>query len=194
MPQPDEVWSPSPDAAIRQCEILSGVIQTGVSPDAIGVPGPVQLLTVRHAWVLVLSQDCDLDWDHALRQQDADVPGHNKELPNILLCHAYTIDEIHDRPQVKSDILRRIRQNQDERFHTLDEVPAELDREGIGIPELILDFKRYFTIPTAELYGRMSLNADHAEAARRHAFLISPFRDEVARRASAFHARIALPE
>lgn len=194
MPQPEEVWSPSPDGAIRQCEILSGVIQIGVSAESIGAAGPVNLSAVRHPWAFVLTQDCDLDWDHALRAQAADIAGQNKELPNILLCPAHTVEEIHDRPQVKTDILRRIRQNQDERFHTLHEVPDRLDRDGIGVPELILDFKRYFTIPTAEMYARLGLDADHEEAARRRAFLKAPFRDEVARRASGFQSRIALPE
>lgn len=101
-------------------------------------------------------------------------------------------DELRSRPQVKSDIWRRIRDNQDERFHTLPVIPPELDEMNEGVPELVLDFKRCFSLATTESYRQLEPEA--AGGPRRRGFLLPPFRDQVSTRAFGFHGRVATPE
>ncbi len=188
----EEVWSISSTGALRQGEILSHVQQTYLDPATLRSPDSLNIDVRTHAWVVVLTQDCDTDWDYRARQDLDGIEGHNKEVPNVLLCEALTQDELRARPQIKSDIWRRIRDNQDERFHALPEIPARLDREGEGVPDLILDFKRCFTIPTPEMYARLQLRGD--DGIRRRAWLKPPYREQVADRAFAFHARVAVPD
>ena len=152
----------------------------------------LRLDTRVHPWALVLSQDCDTAYDFDVRQSASDAEGHHKELPNVLLVEALTEDELRARPQVMSDIMRRIRSNQDERFHTLDEVPPHLDSASVGVPPLFLDFKRLFSLRTDELYIRMSAPEGDRNVRRCH--LLSPFREQVVSRAFAFQARTAVPD
>jgi hypothetical protein len=186
-----EVWAPAGGSAIRQCEVLSEATQFFARSESLGT----ETLTLDgriHTWVMVLTQDCDCDWDFAARSGIGEIEGHHKEVPNLLFCEALTEDELRARPQVKSDIWRRIRDNQDERFHTLPEIPAQLDARGQGVPELVLDFKRCFSVPTSEIYKQMELN--EPGGLQRRAYLLPPFRDQASTRAFGFHGRIATPE
>jgi hypothetical protein len=62
------------------------------------------------------------------------------------------------------------------------------DRLQEGLPELAIDFKRYFTVPTDEVYRRIELGE-----ARRRCLLISPYLEHLSSRYAYFLSRIALP-
>jgi hypothetical protein len=54
-----------------------------------------------------------------------------------------------------SNVWDRIMKNVDERYHFLQVAPPEDDALGQGLPELTVDFKRYFTLTIEELTFRI---------------------------------------
>ena len=195
------VFLPSPaEGVFRQGEILSDVIQVHLRPDSLGPDaGDVELEEKVHPYALILTQDCDLDWDFKTRsaavgEEEPDTGKRAKEankrqaklVPNVLLCELTTAAIL--RPFLAgTDILRRIRNNLDERYQCLLAVRPEDDRAGEGLPELVADFKRVFSIPTDELYLRITLGM------RRRARLQSPYLQHLSSRFGYYCLRVALP-
>ena len=175
------------EEALRRGEILSDISQTILKPDCIedyiahgGVPVVDE---VKHAWAIVLTQDCDLDWDFKARnQQDS----QNKRIPNILFCEVVTAEDLKG-SSVGNDIWKRIRQNQDERYHFLQKIEPGDDSQNFGIPELGIDFKRYFTLPTEEVYKRLEYGA------KRRSLLNGSYLQHIITRFFHFQLRVALP-
>jgi hypothetical protein len=60
------------------------------------------------------------------------------------------------------------------------------------MPELGIDFKRYFTVPTDDVYRQFALGQEIG--VQRRAVLRPPFREDLAQRFYFFQARVALPE
>lgn len=139
---------------------------------------------VVHPFVIVLTQDCDLEQDFELRgTQDGGA------LPHLLLCEAAATSDLKAKVSPGKDIWKRIIQNKDERYQCLEEVPAEQDAISHGIPSLGCDFKRYFTAPTDEVYKRIDLS----EIARRSR-LLTPYAEHLLHRFCNFQARVPLPQ
>jgi hypothetical protein len=193
-------FAPSPmDGVFRQGEILSDVVQVHLSADSL-TPNALEISIEEkvHPYALVLTQDCDLDWDFKARNVQPDEQNRDradaeenrrqaKLVPNILLCELTTADVL--RPRLAGgDVLRRIKANQDERYHYLPAIPPANDRGGDGLPELVADFKRVFSIPTDEVYLRAALGL------RRRALMQSPFLQHLSSRFGYFCSRVALPE
>jgi len=187
------VFSPSPsDGVLHQGEVVTDVIQVQVRAASLALGGgDLDLEEKVHPYALILTQDCDLDWDYkarapALRDVDEN-KRESKLVPNVLLCELATTDIV--RPRLAgSDILKRVRNNQDERYHCLPAIQPVEDRAGAGLPELIADFKRIFSIPTEELYLRLGLGV------RRRAVMDSPFLQHLSARFGYYCLRVALPE
>lgn len=174
------------DGPLRQGEILSEVNQIRLAVGAPEFPKPSDQFPVelvQHPFAIVISQDCDLDWDYRSRQQGK----LDKELPNVLLCEVSTAEELRGR-DIKSDLWKRIRINKDERYQFLQKVESEYDLQGHGVPELGLDFKRCFSLPTRELYLQVE-----ASKAKRRCRLLSPYLEHFAHRLHSFQSRIGLP-
>ncbi len=93
-----------------------------------------------------MSQDCDLLWD-----SEAVSSGKPKTLNGVLLYEVDMWDQILIKLPAGKDIRNRIHKNNDERYHFLESVPDHLDIERQGIPDLVIDFKRYFTVPYDEM-------------------------------------------
>lgn len=184
------MFAPSPtEGAFHQGEILSDVIQVRVRVASMGqFLDALELEEEEHPFAVVLTQECDLDWDHKARLSEMDANQRLlKQLPNVLLCELFPETTI--RPRIKgSDIWKRITSNQDERYHRIPSVPANADCVAQGLPMLIADFKRVFTIPTDELYHRLSLGL------RRRVTLRIPFVQDLSNRYASYCLRVALPE
>ena len=137
-----------------------------------------------------MTQDCDLDWDFKARQE---TDGEQKRklasklIPNILLCELWRADELRGEQDIKSDIWRRVRGNQDERYHVLAQISREADSQAEGFPELVIDFKRVFTVPTDELYYRLTTET------RRRLLVNGLFMQDLSTRFACYHLRVALP-
>lgn len=192
---PAVIYELPDDGPLRRGEILSKVIQIKVGTASITSSKPPTLTPVTHQVAIVLNQDCDLEGDFRARRS-----GDTGTLPNILFAEAYDAGEAL-RDVGGSDIRRRIRQNQDERYQYLREVAPQCDALKEGLPALVIDFKRCFTIPTEELYYRMSATVhvwqkehDSEQMTHRRCRLTSTYAAGLADRFFRFHARVALPE
>jgi len=177
----------SGDKEFRQAEIISDVIQHAYN----GETGLVD--AISHDYVIVLSQDCDLLRDFERRAIDKPSP-----LNGVLVFELHTLAGIQPSLSYGSAELKHIRQHNRERFHCLPAVPAALDALGQGLPELFLDFRRFFTIPPVELY-RQSRDAETAlpEGGRpvcRRCRLEMPYREHLQSRMAFYSQRVALPD
>ena len=88
--------------------------------------------------------------------------------------------------------------NNDPRYQFLQQVAADEDRLGEGLPELTADFRRFFTVPTQELLSQIALptallDGEQIQAQRR-CVLETPYMEHFCTRFAQYLARIALPE
>ena len=135
----------------------------------------------------MLSQDCDLEQDHksCLQNPEADI----RALPNVLFCELEEMAKFRERAKLNSDLWRRAKTNSDERFHCLESVPQTLDSNGSGLPPLGIDFKRYFSVPTGQVYASISLRL-----AVRRCRLAVPYAEHLSERFAHYLSRVALEE
>ena len=146
---------------------------------------------IIHPFAIILSQDCDLTQDWAARQKLADEAGDaelgNRLLRGILFAEVNTAEDLRSRIK-KTEHWKRLTQNKDERYHFLEAVPSGADAVNEGLPELGIDFKRYFTLPAGEVYRRVG------QGAKRRCRLASPYLEHLSTRYYYFQQRVALPE
>ena len=198
MGKPEIMFSRSPadiGSALRQGEILSDVVELKVAPETIcnvDADSDFDFEPVSHPFAIVVSQDCDLEQGYNFTIHDKGNLRH--ELPSILFCQAQDVDKFRVsedfRALFKSNTFKNDFKNNDVfRYHFIQEIPIEFDARNEGLPELGLDFKRYFSIGVAEVYRRIELGHTH-----RRTVLKSPYRDHFSRRFFNFNSRIALPE
>ncbi len=159
-----------------------------------------QLDVLSTPYALVLTQECDLKWDY--EGHGGDKKKHNQYLNSILCCPAYPETELREGThlyEVKGEdhkmrefvapgkkentSWKQVKQNSDPRYHYLQRFLVD----DIVIPELVLDFKHYYSVPRDLFY----LRKDEAEYLAR---LNVPFRELVSQRFAYFLSRVGLPE
>jgi hypothetical protein len=175
------------DGPLRQGEIVIGLIQARLNIDSINSPEPI-VDYIIHPYAIVVSQDCDLSWDYRARQDQAEV---HKLIPNILFCEVSTAEELRGRgPEagINRKTWNDVKNNKHERYHFLQAIARDEDVMGEGLPELGIDFKRYFTIPAAEVYIRLNSNE-----IQRRCRLVSPYLEHFSTRFAYYQFRVALP-
>ncbi len=142
--------------------------------------------TDSHLFVVVLSQDCDLESDFKENASGGAV------LPNVLFCDVFEAEQLRskvkDEQNLGSRDWRLIKENKNERFQFLHAVKPEEDSKAGGLPELAIDFRLYFTVRTDEVYRRMG------HSTGRRCRLSTPYVEHLADRFSYYLARVALPE
>lgn len=140
-------------------------------------------------FLVVLSQECDLLWDFENREKlGTDYSNHDKFLQSVLVCPAYLGESFRSGDHLKdlglkmqnwnTDLWKNIKQNKNERFHYL---PIN---EELKIPELIIDFKHYYTLNRSEIYAK----PDSYKVS-----LDILFREDLSRRFANYLSRIGLP-
>jgi len=161
---------------LRQSEIISNLAQFLYDPVTLDVE------SVIHPFAIVVTQDCDLLWDYESR-----TGGSGKALPSVLLYAAESAASV--RPTVGgSDIWRRVIANNNERYHLLQRVPVECDTAGLGVDNLVLDFKSFFTLTPQDIYGQCK-----SGTAVRRCRLEMPYREHLQTRAAFYLQRVTLP-
>lgn len=170
--------------ALRQGEIVTDLVQTLVDITSMRTGQELVVQEKTHPFAIIMTQDCDLTWDHEARRQGV----QDRLLPNVLFCEISTAQSIRHADGMNSGLWNRIPRNKDERYHFLQAVPPAADALKCGLPELTLDFKRYFTIPTDEVYLRTRL-----KEIRRRCRLISPYLEHLASRFAYYQSRVGLP-
>jgi hypothetical protein len=176
-------------APLQQGEFISGLVQTIVNFRQL-LAGETVVDDLLHPFVIIVTQSCDLEWDFSARARGGE---GDKLLPSIFVCEALDAGEVKGRRNARGEIVNnskiweRIKGNKEERFHFFERVPPQDDLQAHGLPEIVVDFKRYFSVPTDELYWRLE-----AEAKRRTR-LKSPYLEHFVSRFFYYQARVALP-
>jgi hypothetical protein len=179
-----QVYARSGSAELCQGEILSALVQTHLEIASVGITGPIRVSQKHHPFAIIMSQGCDLDLDFKARS------GQVKEdqlLPNVLFCEVFTAAVLKGSGGMNSQIWGRVQRNKDERYQFLQKVEPIYDAVDLGLPEIGIDFKRYFTIPTDEVYAQIQ------KTARRRCRLLSPFLEHLPTRFAHYLCRVALP-
>jgi hypothetical protein len=163
---------------LRQSEIITDLTQYVYDPVAGGA------VTVVQPYVVVLTQDCDLLQDYERRQS-----GESGTLNGILFYEAQPTPDARLGMPRGGDIWKRVYNNKDERYHYLEKVPANCDCLGQGLPDLVIDFKRCFTLDIPEIYRQLSAG----ERARRRTRLETPYREHLQARVAFYLQRVGIP-
>jgi hypothetical protein len=166
------------DKEFRQSEIITRVAQYTYNQ----VSGRAE--ERYHNYVIVLTQDCDLLWDYQELQK-----GNNGSLNELLVYEAEGALEMRAKIPSGREVWSRVSQNRDDRYHFLEEIPNGLDIVAEGLPALVIDFKRYFTISPIQLYHQCDL----AHRARRRCRRQMPYREHLQSRAAFYFQRVTLP-
>lgn len=167
------------EGELRQGEIIAHVAQYTYDP----VKGRAS--EFYQDWVIIGSQDCDLLWDYQEMQQEK-----AGDLNGVILYEAEPALEFKAKfGKSKEDIWKKVIQNREERYHYFEAIQPHLDLVGDGVPPLVVDFKRYFTMPPNELYRQCSL----AHGARRRCRLEDVYREHFQSRLAFYIQRVGLP-
>lgn len=151
--------------------------------------GEIELKKRFLPYIVILTQDCDLKWDFKKRN-DKTREDEDKYLLSILVCPAYEAEYVRtgthlaklnmQMQRIPSKEYKKVRQNDNPRYHFL---KKDLER---NIPELIVDFKHYYTTTRNILY---ELYDTHFLASMNELF-----REDISQRFTAFLSRVGVPE
>jgi hypothetical protein len=167
------------DGELRQGEIITGITQYTWDEQS------EEVIVLRHSFALIASQDCDLLWDYEARSKE-----EATDLNGVLLFEAELWSKV--KPAVGGrDIWKPLGQNKNERYQFLEAIDPACDLYGYGIPALVVDFKRVFTIGSGEVERQLRLRDG---IARRRCRLVPPYREQVQTRAAFYLSRVGLPE
>jgi hypothetical protein len=157
---------------------------------AIEKAGVIEISKIVFPFVVVLTQDCDLNQDYKVRRKETS--NHDKKLISVIVAPLYNVEHIYKgdhlselgmtMAEIKKDRSpgKTLRQNQTPRYHYL-EFPA-----NIPIVTSVIDFKHYFTV-----------NVEYLKRHKKANFIcqIGPlYREDVSQRFSSYLSRIGLPE
>jgi hypothetical protein len=160
------------EGPFRQGEILSSVVQYAFDPATGEVQG------ILHEYAVLAAQDCDLERAH---EASGDEP-----LNGALLFPASPVAEGRENAGINSKIWSYTKTNANERYQVLQAIDQDSDRLATGIPDLLVDFRKYFTLSYSQLAHQLG------EDLRRRAFLLPPYREHFQARAVAYLARVPL--
>ena len=178
---------------LRQSEILSNVHQHRITLESLNNPDGVEVDPIDHELSIIISQDCDLEQDFRRREELRANGGvldrfDTKLLPSILLCEVSAEAAINAAVRGQRDSRQQFRQNKLERYQFLRAVEAMDDALGIGLEAMGIDFKRYFTVPTAELYAQLEGQC------RRRCSLAPQYLEHLSIRFTNHLSRVGLPK
>jgi hypothetical protein len=163
-------------AEFRQGEILTGLIQYEYNS------GTAEAEEQLHPYAIIVHQDCDLLKDHDDRKKNKP-PSIN----GLLLLQLEPLDTI--KPKLPgSDILRRIERHGEDRYHMLAPVSADHEKLGLGMPQLVADFRLFFTTPPAEILRQIEIGT-----LQRRCMLATPYKEHFQSRFGFYLQRVALP-
>lgn len=175
-----------PDKKVEEGRIMQGDIfhNIDIIEDVIVKPdGAILLKKITFPLVICLNQDCDLHTDFIHRTENK-----SGSLLHLIVAPLFEISSFREGKnwgelmnvgdRINSERIRYIKGNNDPRYHYV--VFPEKD-----MPELIIDFKYFFTINRDTLYNRL----DHKVCS-----VDDLFRELINQRFCDYLSRIGLPE
>lgn len=186
---PLEYESPrSSDQSLKQGEVLTDVWEHIVTHSTSEIRlDTVETESEHHLWVIVMNSYCDLVRDYDARNQVNNSDDNmTEELPQVILCDAFTEEIVRRAPGINGSIWRQITTNQKTRYHHL---PASPVSETIDMPSLTLDFRKLFGVRTKHLYEAIT-----AGSVERRGSLPDLYREDLIHRYASFQGRVSLPD
>jgi len=166
---------------IRQGDIFTDIEFDFVAGDTLEAHFP---------YVVVISQDCDLEQDSGARNVNS--LKHDAFLDTVLICPAFNADvfrsgehllgiemQMESKGKADSTTWNFIKSNREPRYHFL---RADPDTK---LPELVVDFKRYYTVPRNALYDQYDTHFCCSVA--------ELFRELLSQRFAYYLSRVGLP-
>jgi hypothetical protein len=159
---------------------------------AIEKAGVIEISKIIFPFVIVLTQDCDLNQDYKVRWSRNTISTQDKKIISVIVAPLYNVEHVYKGEHLSelgmtmADINKErtpgknLRQNKMPRYHYLD-FPAD-----IQIVSSVIDFKHYFTV-----------NVEYLKRHKKANFIcqIGPlYREAVSQRFSSYLSRIGLPE
>ena len=155
--------------------------------------GNIEISKVMFPFVIVLTQDCDLEQDSEIRypKTTTDAETQDKLILSVLVAPLYNVELVYTgehlaQLEIKMQTIRKnktqgtyLRNNKIPRYHYL-EFPSE-----VPIVNSVIDFKHYFSVNVEYLRRKTS------------DFMcqVSPlYREDISHRFASFLSRIGLPE
>jgi hypothetical protein len=144
----------------------------------------IKIHKISFPYTICLNQECDLLNDYN------DIANKDHSLIHLAFAPAFLFElylsGIHwgglfkagDPQKRDSSIVKKIMENEIPRYHYL-------RFDGTDMPEMIIDFKHFFTINKEEVYGQIS---------KRVCSFDDLFREKISQRFSNYISRIGLPE
>lgn len=148
--------------------------------------GHVEVSIITFPYAIVVSQECDLEWDQQSRPQKFSlvsallVPLYNYEhvIDGSYLKHLGTVMHTISSNRSKTDN-KMLRQNDDPRYHYI-EFPDDVE-----LVSSVVDFKQYFTVSVESLFQLKEKNYVCT--------LETPFKESLVQRFANYLSRIGLP-
>ncbi len=138
-------------------------------------------------YAVVITQDCDLQQDfNRLKNENST---HNNSLLSILICPAYQAEIFKNGLHIPNQQMRTFHKNEFEKLKNNDSERRYhwLPEHGpFRVPEAIIDFKHYYTIPPDIFYSFIDKSYI--------ATITSLFRENLSHRFCNYLGRIGLPE
>jgi hypothetical protein len=160
---------------------------------AIEKEGVVEISKIIFPFVVVLTQDCDLNQDYTVRWARRITPNHDKKLFSVIVAPLYNFEHFNignhlsalamSMTEIKKQgktALNNLKKNLTPRYHYL-EFP-----DSVPIVSSVIDFKHYFTV-----------NVEYLKKHKKNNFICqigTLYREDVSQRFSSFLSRIGLPE
>lgn len=192
-------YAPAPSTGrLNQGEILGDLVEYLVEPSSLE-EGQIKVLPVQHPLCVVLTQDCELEQDHESRDLEAsesasDRPDADKikkaktlQIPSVLVTPIFPRSGV-AAIGVNSKTWKLVIGNSHIRYHFLEAIAPGQDSAALGIEQGVVDFKRYFTMPTELVYAQLK-----SGVAKRRSRLVSPYLEDLSQRYFSFQSRVALP-
>ncbi len=180
-------------SSLRQGEILTGVVQYNPVVDEISLElqesqesQELSFTPVLHPYAIVVTQDCDLDWDYKAR--GISNSSSAKLLNSVVLCEIGTAEAIRSIDGMNRKEWELVVAHRHERFYFFEKILPQCEVKQEGLPELTADFKKVFSIHAATLYRQIELGI-----VKRRTVLANPYLEHFSRRYYNFHGRVGLP-
>ena len=161
-----------------------------VVDDVLEKRGILQISKIVFPYVIVLTQDCDLEQDYRIRSGNEEVKDQDKLIFSVLVAPLYNVEQVfrgehlkqmHINMQVFGSNTQKnnMKNNEIPRYHYMD-ISAE-----VTIVPSVIDFKHYF-----------SLHVDYLRAKTKDFVCrVSPlYREDISNRFASYLARIGLPK
>jgi hypothetical protein len=159
------IYRPSQaESPLRQGEILTNITQFKPTNFDDKSLENTEFQPIIHPYAIIITQDCDLDWDYNARFKN---DNKNQEIPNlkllnsIILCEIDTaknirnLKETKDKNFLNSHEWNLVQTQRHERFYFFEQVPNSCELEQEGLPELTADFKKVFGVTPEFIYHQI---------------------------------------